>query len=330
MSPAPAPLPPAERPVFVFSQRRGGSTLLLRLLNCHPELVIWGEHGGFINQLAEADLIAQSYRTVLNPKPEAEFARFLSRGPASLAEFAPWLSPVTVDDFPTACRAMIHAMFIRRVGPGQRWGFKEIRYHRPLVAKFLARLFPGGRFVLLTRDPVELCVSNILVNWSLESLLAKGVQHDAEELSRVVDDCLYAILAMQMNMAAIQRALPDRVISLTYELLTADPFAQMDRVLAFLGAAPTAEVRERMRIAAEAAAGVTNKDPGAGQPALDMGLLTAERIRQFAARALPRVAEELRGRGIDVGRLRRTNGQGRYCYLMGDVEYIERGCSSMF
>ena len=42
-------------PVFVLTLHRAGGTVLVRVLNCHPELVIWGEHVGLINRLAEID-----------------------------------------------------------------------------------------------------------------------------------------------------------------------------------------------------------------------------------------------------------------------------------
>jgi len=49
-------------PVFVLSPARGGGTVLARILNCHPQLVIWGEHVGLINRLAEIDDMMKSIR----------------------------------------------------------------------------------------------------------------------------------------------------------------------------------------------------------------------------------------------------------------------------
>ncbi len=54
-NPAPArPMPAALRPVFVISTGRSGSTLVQRLLNCHPAQVVWGEHHGFLASLLGA------------------------------------------------------------------------------------------------------------------------------------------------------------------------------------------------------------------------------------------------------------------------------------
>lgn len=320
----------SDRPIFVFAQHRGGGTLMLRLLNRHPDVVIWGEHGGFINQLADADLITRYYGALLRPRPEADFVHYMASDEAALPDHIPWVSPLTQDDVPTWCRTMIREVFTRRVRSDQRWGFKEIRYHRKLVAEFLARLFPGAQFILLTRDPVELCVSNILVSWSLESLLAKQVRYDLVEVLQIVEDCLYAIVAMQTNMAAIRQALPDRTIGLTYDELVAAPAAVIDRLATFLDLAGTPEVRERMLHVIGRVAGDTDKHPPQIQPDGRLGLLTPDLLRPMAANLLPRVAESITAHGIDLARLRRLGAPGRYSYLLGDTEYLERGYSAIF
>ena len=44
-----------ENPVFIFSAGwRTGSTLLQRLLNSHPEILVWGENGAFLDGILEA------------------------------------------------------------------------------------------------------------------------------------------------------------------------------------------------------------------------------------------------------------------------------------
>jgi hypothetical protein len=42
-------------PVFLLTLHRGGGTVLARVLNCHPDLMIWGEHVGLIDRLAAID-----------------------------------------------------------------------------------------------------------------------------------------------------------------------------------------------------------------------------------------------------------------------------------
>jgi hypothetical protein len=323
-------LPAAERPIFVFAQHRGGSTLMLRLLNRHPGVVIWGEHAGFINQLADADQVLAGYRAMLGPRPEETFARFLASDDASMTENVPWVSPLTAHDFPSWSRKLIREVFCRRVRPDQRWGFKEIRYQRPLVAAFLARLFPAAQFIVLTREPVELCVSNILVPWALKHLLARQVRYDLTEVLQIVEDCLYAIVAMQTNMAAIHQALPDRTIALTYDELIADAPGTIDRLLAFLSLGQTAAVQAAMLGVIGRVEGRTEKQTPVLDPDGRLGLLTPELVRAMAANLLPRVRESIASDGIDLVRLRRLGTRGRYSYLLGDHELSERGSSSMF
>jgi len=60
--------------------------------------------------------------------------------------------PFDDDAFSRSCREMIEAIFTRGLRPGQRWGFKEIRYHRVLTVRFLEKLLPDARFITLRRD----------------------------------------------------------------------------------------------------------------------------------------------------------------------------------
>jgi hypothetical protein len=328
-----AGLTPHDRPILIFAQHRGGGTLLTRLLNCHPDVVIWGEHGGLINHLADADAVAQCYTDLLAPRTDAEFDRYLARGTTPPETYDPWFSPLTARDYPDLCRAAIRTLFTRRLRPNQRWGFKEIRYHRPLVARFLARLCPGARIILLTRDAVDLCVSNIMVAWSQDSLRAMAPSYDLVDALRVVEDCLYAIVAMQTNMATIARDLPEQALAVEYGSLAASGGAELARVLGFLELSATPSVDATMAAAAAMVAGATD------QPAPDpKWLLTARLVRPMATDLLGRVRADIAANGIDTVRLRRMASQGndargtpgRYSFLLGDPRFIEPGISALF
>src|SRR5215469_1553047 len=208
-----------EEPVFIFTIHRSGGTLLMRVLNCHPALVIWGEHGGFINKLTDADLMMRSLRIVLPVRSLEEIEEYVAFSEHWQKTFCPSMNPFAYSDFARWCHDLLTQVFSRGLSQGQRWGFKEIRYHRPSVAMFLERLFPAAKFIFLLRDPVDLCVSNILVEWSLREVLAHGGGNDRESLRQVVDDCLYAILAKKVYFDEILRALPLKCICIRYETL---------------------------------------------------------------------------------------------------------------
>ena len=178
-----AAIPAHDRPVFVLAQHRSGGTLLTRLLNCHPALVIWGEHAGILNKLAESYQVLARHSELLPERSTAELQRTILAGRLGQTEWRPWNAPFGDNEFVAGCRTLVRGLFTPGVGPGQRWGFKEIRYHSPALVGFLRRLFPAAQFILLDRDPVELCVSDMLVSWSLDQLLADGVQHDSKRLN---------------------------------------------------------------------------------------------------------------------------------------------------
>jgi Sulfotransferase family len=314
----------ADEPVFVFAAQRSGSTLLARLLNCHPDLVIWGEHGGFINKLTDADLIMQSCSDVLARRSAAELDDFFRFEGSCQTAFMPWINPFTCSDFADHCRQLIRSMMVRGVGAGQRWGFKEIRYHRPMVAAFLEKLFPHGQFILLLRDPIELCISNILVDWSLEHLRARGVE-DRREFLRVVDDCLYAIVAIQEGLMQCARDLPGKSIITRYEALAGSPLSEMTRVLGFLALPLTAPVLDKMRIVAGAVSGATDK-----AAAEHNALLNEHQIRIVAQELLCGVTENIRAEGIDTARLMGLGDKGKYSFLTGELLESHPFISSMF
>jgi hypothetical protein len=62
----------------------------------------------------------------------------------------------------------------------------------------------------------------------------------------------------------------------------------------------------------------------------NLGLLTPDLVRALAGNLLPRVTKSIASHGIDLARLKRMGAQGRYSYLLGDVEAIEPGCSAIF
>ncbi|HEY6434818.1 MAG TPA: sulfotransferase [Acetobacteraceae bacterium] len=319
--------PEQDRPVFVLAQHRSGGTLLTRLLNCHPGLVIWGEHAGFLNKLAEAQDMLDRHAGLLPQRSPAELRHYVS-GRVGDA-FLPWTVPFGGAAFLAGCRTMVRGLFAPGLRPGQRWGFKEIRYHSPTVVRFLRRLFPAAQFILLNRDPIELCVSDMLVSWALGSLMAERVQTDRRAFLAAVDDCLYAILAVRENLTHARAAIADQSIAVRYEALVSTPEAEMADILGFLRLPDCAGLSARLRLVARTVTGATDKAPVL--PAGDLGLLTAPCIREAAERLLPSIAAGIARDGVNAARLRREQQEeGRFSYLLGDHAVAETSFSTMF
>ena len=83
----------SQGPIFVLSPPRSGSTVLMRVLNCHPTLVIWGEHVGLINRLAEIDDMVRRVGRLMFPKTDEMIADYVAFPDHRLNEFDPWANP---------------------------------------------------------------------------------------------------------------------------------------------------------------------------------------------------------------------------------------------
>jgi Sulfotransferase family len=272
-----------ERPVFLFASHRTAGAELMRLLNCHPDLVIWGEHAGFINHLAEAAASIAHHANDLPERSSAELERFVTFDGAALAEFSPWMNAFESGEFNAECRQLIRRLFARGLRPRQRWGFQESRYHSKLVARFLITLFPGARFVTLRQDPVETCVANILAT-------ATSPQHDMVEVFRLVETELRGILAVHRDLEVIGREWPVHTICVQCEAMRQQPLSEMRRVFGFLTLEMTGLARAKLRtveLASGAAPPIANH---AGDTA---DLLKPEFIRHTAQTLLPRVSEAI-------------------------------------
>jgi hypothetical protein len=197
------------------------------------------------------------------------------------------------------------SLFTRGLRRSQRWGFKEIRYHRPVLIKFLHELFPQGQFVLMQRNIVDLCVSSLLAPWFVKRLLAEGVGHDQNAFLKTVDDHVYWMLAMRQNWTEGLAMTRVQSLIVQYEELVRDMVSQMDRLFQFLQLPVDNAARARMRVVIGAVAGATPKENVTSE---DRGYLTASVIRDAVERQLPKVRQQLAQKGIDSMRLERLSG----------------------
>ncbi len=145
-----------ESPVFVFSAGwRSGSTLLQRLLNSNPEVMVWGEayeHALLFHHLAAPLTAFTKVPLDLHFLPEGN-----ALPPDELAELlAKWTAILTpsVADFKRAQRAYLETLFKQpAVAAGRpRWGVKMVR-GTAMVAHYLRWLYPKAKFLFLFRDP---------------------------------------------------------------------------------------------------------------------------------------------------------------------------------
>jgi sulfotransferase family protein len=313
-------------PVFLLTLHRAGGTVLARVLNSHPGIVIWGEHVGLINRLAEIDDMVTRVGRMMAPKTDEAIAEYVAFPDRRLTEFDPWANPFNYDAFTRSCREMIEAIFKRGLQVGQRWGFKEIRYHRVITVRFLEKLFPDAQFIILRREIRDVAVSAILAPWSLRWLHDYREAMSLDVAQAIARDVTYAILAIETGLDAVQEHLGPRCLQLHYSQLEDTSHGFVQPLFDFLELAPSDEVTTRISNVLKVRAGGTDQEICFG------GILSRDFIRSRVTEIAPKLRADIARHGIDKARLVAQDGIGRYSFLAGDHTMRDRGSefSSLF
>ena len=140
-------------PIFVLGAARTGTTLLQRILNSYDDVLVWGEHAGFLSDVARAFYVAwESPSLFRDLKPLAE----VLQGSNPRASWQAWMSATTREDWLRTFRAFVESVFVPDGLPGkQYWGFKEIRYMAApgdRTLDFLHALYPDAVFLFIVRN----------------------------------------------------------------------------------------------------------------------------------------------------------------------------------
>ena len=146
-----------ESPIFIFATgERCGSTLIQRLLCTHPEIFIWGEQRGALNDLLS--FYIKFYQHAVDYK-EVPSLFFNSLENEFIANLSPGISSLE-----NALRSILKMLY---GGYSGRWGCKEVRCGIK-VAFLIETLFPQSKFILLTRH-IGACLASLLRwNYDLE------------------------------------------------------------------------------------------------------------------------------------------------------------------
>ena len=173
------PQPEAKFPIFLLGTGRCGSTLLQKILNSVDNAMIYGEHGGFLKQIAAAyflnleDKMIEKYimsQNVAEKDPISVFETL--KNPQLWSAWTNWYNQKTVKN---NFRDFIESFFNpSSLEQEVHWGFKEIRYGLDdRVVEMLADLYPDGRFVFIVRHPADVIASKISARAS------EGIEADA-------------------------------------------------------------------------------------------------------------------------------------------------------
>jgi len=198
----PIPVSEAPGPVFVVGMWRSGTSLLYTLLNQHPGIALMYE--------ADLPLLRQLFRNGGSKADWLERWEFwnsaLSRHRIDRQQI-----PHNVPDIRSAAEIVW-----KQYAGGALYGEKSPNYYDSL--QWLAKQFPNARFVVIWRDPADICRSIIRAAETGSSFFAKrGITHRALIGTRRMKSECEALLKRGVALHQIQYEEminePERVLS---------------------------------------------------------------------------------------------------------------------
>jgi len=219
-------LPPwVERGVFVYGPRKAGTTLFQTLLDGGDQLFAYPAElkvKSFVRKPHWNDDIEKYYersriKTVASPHlSQDRYAQL-------------WAEALERRDLHTQAEyvrydiAAVYASCDNAPAGIEMWCAKEIGTPTTEIVEFWRRMFPGGKILFITRDP--LMVTRAVLN----DRRRKGVQPSLRKIVYETCDPMRAVTAQA-------RLLDDpNIFAIAYEDLIADTAGTMARVAAFLG-----------------------------------------------------------------------------------------------
>ena len=146
-----------KHPVFLLGGHRSGTTLVQRILNSYDDVQIWGEHEGFLRDVAQAFFRGwESAHLFQDSRPSSS----ATSDPG--ADWQAWMNGFTKVEWEQRFRELVETLLIPGGLPGKRfWGFKEIRYGAATdrTIEFLRQLYPDALFAFIVRDPFNALAS---------------------------------------------------------------------------------------------------------------------------------------------------------------------------
>lgn len=194
------------RPVFILSLPRSGSTLLQRVLIGHPAISTSAEPWLVLNHLTPllGDRIKASYSSTTAAVAHREFIE-RAGGEAVYHE---------------ALSQFFHKLYSSaRKGDARYFIDKTPRYY--CILPHLARIFPDARFIFLFRHPLAVHAS-IMTTWS---------KNGYRRIYRFHTD----IYQGPDLLAAGQRELGEKAVSVRYEDFVSDPETSLREICEYLG-----------------------------------------------------------------------------------------------
>jgi hypothetical protein len=268
-------------PIFLMGSGRSGTTLLQKILNSADDVMIWGEHGGFLKKIARA-----YFHHTENPKvnrkifqqnpvakdPSLDFNQLMLTDIGYC-----WMNWYGRQEVTANFAGLIESFFHPPGMEKRHWGFKEIRYGGDDRAiEMLAELFPNARFVFIVRNPVDAIASQAALGWGSRTALRGRWKHLAE-----------AWAAQNRGLLEFQRANEDRTRFVRFESLISKDSGAIEDLFEWLGF----ETSDRQGELVDLKEGIWRKQRSDGKPHRTM----------FSERKLRRIARIVRGPSRALG-----------------------------
>jgi hypothetical protein len=163
-------------PLLLLGSSRSGTTLFQRILNSYDDVIIWGEHSGFLKQLSD------SYFQLHDSSSMDEFSYPQAKGDSvDLCEYKDpkqwqaWNNWFTKNDINKFYNKFLESVFLSQWESGLNvWGFKEIRYgENDRVIDFFLELNPSTKVVIIFRNPLNVIESQLSSFMDIDGRLAK-------------------------------------------------------------------------------------------------------------------------------------------------------------
>ncbi len=198
-----------DKLIFVLGPPRSGSTLLMRMLSSHSQIMSRPEphlltplaHLGYWDNVDRASFdqlqAAQALREFVSDLPGGE------------------------EDYLDALRAYAELMYGRMLATQDKPYFLDKTPAYALILPFIAKLFPRAHFVLLTRNPCSV--------WdSFAESFYDGDYEGARDFNPI-------LLRYVPAMADFLRRAPVPLLHVRYEDIVSDPEAQLKRIYEHIG-----------------------------------------------------------------------------------------------
>lgn len=208
--------------LFVCGAPKSGTTWLQNILNFHPEVACSGE-GHFVEMLANPLAgVVKGYNAKMKLVSERVY------------QGRPSYAPIDQALFDEVTRDLIVRLMRRQAGDRQvRWlGDKTPRYCEFLPS--LNRLFPRSRIFHIVRDPRDVIVSRL--HHAKRAGVIESVEAAPEAArAQLIDNAVGAWIKNVRSVQAMAPRLGERLLTVRYEALLADPEAGVREVFAHLG-----------------------------------------------------------------------------------------------